>query len=161
MAYGTINRNREIWRWLRAGQNRIMPIPDGSFDVADLVMLTGFIYVITTCAISDFETMLLDDIDDIFINTLEFARIGYYIDVDDNMYALNGIFDDPTVMQTPSTTIGIQSIGPTFKCSLANIKALSNGVRKGDRLKICGQVYRVIESQSDGVGITTLILHKP
>jgi len=154
---------RRKWRWLKAGFIQIMPYPNGRITQADAQMINNILYIaVHSCPETDFSKLLSNDIDDVFLNVTEFAVTGLFIDVDDNRYSLEGIFDDPYVESIPDTILGVQSVGPTFKCKLKDImdKSTNRGVRKGDHIQLCGIDYDIIESQPDGVGLTVLILQK-
>lgn len=110
---------------------------------------------------NEFRTELDEDIDGVFLAEDEFTVQAVYTDVDANSYMIYGIFDDPFAMSQPDTEIGLQSIGPTFKCKLSDIEDISGEVRKGDKILICEREYSIQESQPDGVGLTTLILKYP
>ncbi len=159
MAIGTLRRR---WRWLRVGQTQIQPYPNGGLTIEDKAMLNGHLVLIGTCVPTPFTEMLKDDIDEVFLNTDEFAIDGLYNTVDDESFTIQGIFDDPYALANPSVTVGMQSIGPTFKCELADINdnSLGLGPRKGDTLEVCGTVYQVVIHKPDGVGLVVLYLQK-
>jgi len=160
MATEEQNRRRARWRWLRAGQNQFMPYPDDEIDIYDRYMINGFLFFVT-CTPSDFQSELNTDINEVFLNPLEFATTAIYTDADNNSFPINGIYDDPYQEVIPETEIGIQSQGPRFKVNLCD---LVNPVRPGDKIKICvcnkSQRFTIIKSEPDGVGLTDLILHR-
>lgn len=117
---------------------------------------------VVVCPTTVFTDRLLDDIDEVFLNTEEFAIVGTYTTATGVTFDINGIFDAAYIESNPEVTMGLQSIGPMFKCSLQNI--LDNGgctdVKQGDIIAICGIEYQIVESHPDGLGLTNLILHK-
>jgi hypothetical protein len=117
--------------------------------------------VIPTACKNDFNVDLDTDIDEVFLNSDDFTTEAIYTDIDLNQYIIYGIFDDPYVSSQPDTEIGVQSVGPTFKCKLSDIEDISGSVRKGDKILICEKEYRVQESQPDGVDLTVLTLKFP
>lgn len=151
---------RQNWAWRKRGKARWLPLPIDTFTLREMYLIQGF-YWLVTCTESDFEKSLVEDLDNVFFNTDEFASKGIYTNVDGNSYELTGIFDDPYEESNPDTTIGLQSIHPQFKCELADI---IDGVRKNDSIKICvrgtNRRFKIIESQPDGTGLTVLMLHQ-
>lgn len=110
---------------------------------------------------STFSDQLDDDIDNMFLADGEFAIPGIYVDIDSNSYTIYGIFDDSYVLSQPGSEVGVQSVGPVFKCKLSDIESVSSSVRKGDKILINGINYSIQDSQPDGVGLTILTLKYP
>jgi len=164
MATELENTVRQYWAWRRRGKVRWLPLPVDTIDIPDMYLIAGFFFVLS-CVETEFEADLRTDLEDTFFNIAddvqEFASIAWYTNVDQETYILAGIFDDPYEDSNPDNAIGLQSIGPTFKCELAKI---INTPRKDDSIKVCvrgvNRRFKVIESRPDGTGLTVLILHK-
>lgn len=151
---------RKNWAWRKRGKVRWLPLPIDKIGIPEMYLIQGF-YFLIICTPSDFADDLEADINDVFLNIEEFATKGYYTDVEDNMYEIPGIYDDPYEESLPETTIGIQSRGPRFKVQESD---LITGVRKGDKINICvrgdNKSFEIVEKQPDGVGLVDLILHE-
>lgn len=112
------------------------------------------------CPKTPFEQLLFDDINEVFLNDSEFAVIGMYTDKFSKTYEIKGIFNDPHVESDPDTTIGVTSQKPSFRCELSEITKRSGSVNRGDQIEVCPNIYEVVDTQPNGVGMTTLILHE-
>ena len=156
MATLAAQRRRAYWRWLKSGFSQVLPYPDDVFDVKDKYMINNAIWVIGSCVVTEFQTMLDTDVDDVFLQ--EFAIDAYYETYDSHLYNIKGIFNDPYVESIPDTEIGVQSIGPILRVDTNDMPPA--GYHQGDKIKICNVTYRIIRAEPNGVGITDLILHK-
>lgn len=116
------------------------------------IVVRGFI-----AAPSTFRDILEEDLQDVFFDTKEFARVGVYTPLSGTPFNLKGILDYPFEEVLPGTSVGVQGTSPKFKCREADLKY---GVSKGDKITIKLIEYNVKENQPDGTGISDLILQK-
>ncbi|WP_315751367.1 head-tail joining protein [Bradyrhizobium sp. SZCCHNS3055] len=102
----------------------------------------------------------------IFINSGEFGVDAVYVSRESTeQRVLPGIFDDEGSNWNPNRWSGtefqaqmgasITSSGPTFLCRTAD---LNKGGRKGEKLTIKGQEYRIEDKRPDGTGLSLLLL---
>lgn len=71
--------------------------------------------------------------------------------------AVAGVFDNAHQSVDPQTGAQVTSTQPTFGIRLADLLAAPDS---GDTVTIGATVYRVIDTQPDGQGGSTLILHR-
>lgn len=108
--------------------------------------------------VKTFQECLSDDLDDVFINPKEFA-IAFTYDSPKNSIvakAVDGIFTDAFEVDAADTEMQVQSIAPVMRIKTADIPG--GKVRPGDFVTIKSIVYIIKDDQSDGTGVTDLIL---
>lgn len=87
-----------------------------------------------------------------------FGKSAQYIPKAGGSFSIDGIFDNQFEQVDPDTEIVITSNAPMFD---VKTKDLQGGkAEKGDKIKINEIIYKVIDSQEDGLVATKLILHK-
>lgn len=103
----------------------------------------------------------------IFLNPDEFGVEASYVSRDPAVEPkdISGQFDDEGSNWNPNRWNGTQfqmqmgasvtSSGPTFLCRTSD---LNRGGRKGEKLTIKGQEYRIEDKRPDGTGLTLLLL---
>ncbi len=148
---------RRHWAWRKRGDARWLPMPIDPIDIPQMYTFMGFYYISILCVVPKFKEYLEDDLDDVFINTDEFAIPGIYIDSENNSYSLPGIYSYPYQEASPDVTVGMQSMAPIYKIQESDIVGV---VKRGDKLKICHGTFEVVEARPDGVGVMDLTLHK-
>lgn len=73
-------------------------------------------------------------------------------------FQIGGIFDNQFEQVDPDTEIVITSNAPMFDVKTKDLRG--GKAEKGDQIKIKTILYKVIDSQEDGLAATKLILHK-
>lgn len=73
-------------------------------------------------------------------------------------FPIDGIFDNQFEQVDPDTEIVVVSNAPMFDVKTKDLRG--GKAEKGDKIKIKEILYKVIDSQEDGVAATKLILHK-
>lgn len=98
---------------------------------------------------------MLTDIDDIFMDTDEFADEAVWVDSGDDSHTINGIFDDESQQINPATGI-IETTAPQFQVASSGI----SGIARNETLTVNETTYYIIGIQPDGTGMTILLLSK-
>lgn len=87
-----------------------------------------------------------------------FGTDAIYKPVTASQYALRGVFDKAYKSVDPQTdNAGVVSTYPAFGVRLSDMEATP---AKGDQVIVGGVTYRVIRSEPDGQGGSTLVLHR-
>jgi len=80
-----------------------------------------------------------------------------YMPLSGGSYLIDGIFDKLFEQVDPDTEIVVASQAPMFDVKTKDLKAEPV---KGDKIKIKGIVYKVTDSQEDGVAAIKLVLQR-
>lgn len=99
-----------------------------------------------------------DDLGDIFFNSgnNEFAVDATYTPDGGPAVTIAGIYDAQTIQGQGNVEVGERSSQPTFDCRTVDVPNAS----RDDTLVVSGQSHKVVGVDSDGTGVTTLILEK-
>lgn len=112
---------------------------------------------ITVFQESDFQRMLDDDLDGVFIpeDSEDFAIEVPYTHAAGETETYQVIFDDPGVSPSVRLDADFRTIQPQIRIAEHRLK---RPVKKDDRVRVKGNLYFVEDYESDGVGVTTIFL---
>lgn len=104
-----------------------------------------------------------DTFDDIACDIIEHAKCAFGITAQyrpkaGGSFSIVGIFDNQFEQVDPDTEIIVTSNAPMFDVKTKDLRG--GKAEKGDQVKIKEILYKVIDSQEDGLAATKLILHK-
>jgi len=97
------------------------------------------------------------------LNTDEFGEPATYTPRNAEPLTIVGIFNDP-FLSIAMEHVEVSSSTPTFSCRSADLPQPSDAAEgalagdRGDILAVRGCVYRVLDLQPDGIGMTTIAL---
>lgn len=86
-----------------------------------------------------------------------FGRSVTYYPQHHECVEIRAIFDQAYIAVNPDTGVPVDSQVPVLHVRLADLPFTPG---QGDRVGICGAMYRVISNQPDGQGAAMLVLHK-
>ena len=91
------------------------------------------------------------------INTTDFGTTATYTLVAGGVSSVVGIFDNEYFESDANTNVGFVSTQPRFVCTSASLPSTAG---YNDTVAVNSATYKVRVIQSDGTGMTTLILEK-
>ena len=100
----------------------------------------------------------LDLADGIITNAVSsFGETVSYLPKSGGRHQLEGIFDNTFEQVDPDTEQVVATNQPILGLRNADLKF---EIKKGDRVIVRGQKYRVVDSQEDGIAAVSVLLHK-
>lgn len=96
---------------------------------------------------------ILSDIEDVFLDTDEFAESAVWTDSDDTDHTIAGIFDAPGEEINMATGV-VETTAPQLECASSDV----SGITRGDKIVIGSTTYYFLYQTPDGTGMTTLML---
>ena len=105
-----------------------------------------------------FAQMMEDDLEQGIFEDTEFAEHGTYTSSKTGqVFDLVIIFDHAYSVVDPDTGVALQTNEPMAQCQTSKLRRRPTS---GDKIKIQGTNFEILEHDDDGTGVTTLMLHK-
>lgn len=103
--------------------------------------------------------MAVETADDraIFFSVEDFGVAASYTKIGGNAQTINGIFDNEYLAEDAGAGVVFAVTQPRFLCRTSD---LPSGAGEGDAITISAVAYTVKVIESDGTGISTLVLEK-
>jgi hypothetical protein len=119
---------------------------------------TGTPPVVAVIVLTLFQSQLETDIDSVFFAQNEFGKTVQYLHAGDTVWqTYKVIFDDPQASMNYSGPSDFNSLRPQVQLQESKLK---QPIKAGDVIKMDGLEYQNETYISDGVGITTLYMHR-
>jgi len=106
---------------------------------------------------SPFEQQLEDDLEGVFYNTDEFARVILYEYANGTQQQLNVIFDEEGSSIDIDTEVPVMVTEPQFHCNSNDFTKVPG---KGDRCMVGNRWFYIKEIHPDGTGVTVVTLRR-
>jgi len=107
---------------------------------------------------TDFFEQLETDIDDVFFDQAEFGEtLSYYHTTLSKWETYKTLFDDPHVSMQSGADAEFNTLRPQAQMQESK---LIHPIQKSDKVIMRGVRYSIDDFISDGVGITTIYMHK-
>jgi hypothetical protein len=104
-----------------------------------------------------FKDGLLDDLDNVFHNTAEFAEEVVYFYRSGESHTLAAVFDEEHSQMDLDTGAPVIASEPTFHCPT---RQFTKEPGKGDSVRIRNREFQVISVEPDGTGVTVVVLRR-
>jgi hypothetical protein len=100
-----------------------------------------------------FKDDLLSDIEDVFLDTDEFATSAIWTDSESEEHTIAGIFDAAGEQVNMATGL-VETTMPQLQCAISSV----SGIAKGNKIVINSITYYFLYQRPDGTGMTILYL---